>query len=65
MDIFCVGLKDTAAIPRVTREEYADNVKPNIFNDAVEFEAVFRHAPLLLDAVERARKDSRYPSTEG
>jgi len=29
------------------------------------FEAVFRHAPLLLDAVEQARKDGRYPEATG
>jgi hypothetical protein len=29
------------------------------------FEAVFRRAPLLLDAVERAWKDDRYPGAAG
>ena len=40
LDTLCLGLKDTAALPRVEREEYESNVKPNIFNDTVEFEAV-------------------------
>lgn len=40
VDLLCVGLKDCAVIPEVDRDEYANNVKDNIFNDAVEFEPV-------------------------
>lgn len=38
VDTLCTGLKDTAVIPNVTEEDYRERVKPNVFNDPVEFE---------------------------
>ena len=38
VDVFCLGLKDSAVMPNVDDEEYREKVKPNIFNDPVEFE---------------------------
>lgn len=38
VDTLCLGLKDTAVIPNVSPDDYRQNVKPNVFNDAVEFE---------------------------
>lgn len=38
VDTFCLGLKDCAVIPNVEEGEYQENLKPNIFHDAVTFE---------------------------
>ncbi|MBI5442570.1 MAG: hypothetical protein HY900_15315 [Deltaproteobacteria bacterium] len=48
VDTLCVGLKDTALLPNVQPEEYSRNVKPNVFNDPVEFEPC---EPALAKAV--------------
>jgi len=37
VDTLCLGLKETAVIPNVSDGDYEENVKPQIFNDAVEF----------------------------
>lgn len=38
VDTLCVGLKNTAVLPNLDPEEYERTVKPNVFNDPVEFE---------------------------
>ena len=38
VDTLCVGLKDTAVMSNLSDEDYVERVKPNVFNDAVEFE---------------------------
>lgn len=38
VDTLCVGLKDTAVMTDLTREEYEQQVKPTVFNDPVELE---------------------------
>ncbi|MFU8855441.1 MAG: hypothetical protein ACNA8S_00395 [Deferrisomatales bacterium] len=38
VDTLCTGLKDTALMNELSEEEYRERVKPNIFNDPVEFE---------------------------
>jgi hypothetical protein len=38
VDVLCVGLKDTAVISKLSDEDYRERVKPNVFNDPVEFE---------------------------
>jgi hypothetical protein len=38
VDIFCLGLRNTALLPAMKEEEYHQNVKPNVFNDPVDFE---------------------------
>jgi hypothetical protein len=38
VDTLCVGLKNTAVLPNLDPEEYERSVKPNVFNDPVEFE---------------------------
>jgi len=38
VDTLCVGLKDTAVMPNLSEEDYQERVKPNVFNDPVEFE---------------------------
>lgn len=38
VDTGCLGLKDTALLPDVAADEYEERVKPQIFNDPVEFE---------------------------
>jgi len=38
VDTLCVGLKDTAVMSNLSDEDYAERVKPNVFNDAVDFE---------------------------
>lgn len=48
VDVLCVGLKNTALLPNVSREDYEGSVKPNLFNDPVEFEPC---APGLARAV--------------
>lgn len=40
VDTWCLGLKACAAFHRVSREEYETQIKPNIFNDPVELEAI-------------------------
>lgn len=39
VDTLCLGLKDTAVMPSVAGDEYQQQIKPNLFNDPVEFEA--------------------------
>lgn len=39
VDILCVGLKDTAVIRDITKADYTERVKPNVFKDHVEFES--------------------------
>jgi len=38
VDTLCVGLKATAVLPDLTDQDYQERVKPNVFNDPVEFE---------------------------
>lgn len=38
VDTWCVGLKNTALLPNLDAAEYESKVKPNVFNDPVEFE---------------------------
>jgi hypothetical protein len=38
VDTLCVGLKESAVMPSLDAEEYRERVKPNVFNDPVEFE---------------------------
>ena len=38
VDTLCLGLKDSAVMPSVGEDEYRSNVKPNLFNDPIEFE---------------------------
>ncbi|MHB8763033.1 MAG: hypothetical protein ACYDA8_01625 [Deferrisomatales bacterium] len=38
VDTWCLGLKDSMAVPSVAADEYQRNVKPNLFKDEVEFE---------------------------
>ncbi|GAB4257150.1 MAG: hypothetical protein Kow0092_03820 [Deferrisomatales bacterium] len=38
VDTLCVGLKDTAVLPNLDPGEYQERIKPQIFNDPVEFE---------------------------
>ena len=38
VDTLCVGLKDTVVVRGVTKKEYEERVKPDIFKDLVEFE---------------------------
>lgn len=38
VDTWCVGLKNTAVLPNLDPAEYERSVKPNLFNDPVEFE---------------------------
>ncbi|MBI5014723.1 MAG: hypothetical protein HZB55_04445 [Deltaproteobacteria bacterium] len=38
VDTLCVGLKNTAVLPNLDPDEYERTVKPNVFNDPVEFE---------------------------
>lgn len=38
VDIFCLGIKDSALIEKIREDEYRNTVKPTIFNDPVEFE---------------------------
>lgn len=48
VDFWCVGLKACAAIPSVAKDEYANNVRNNIFNDDVEFEPIEPGVALAL-----------------
>jgi len=38
LDIFAMGVKDSALLPGLDLSEYEERIKPNIFNDDVEFE---------------------------
>lgn len=38
VDPLCVGLKAAAVLSKLSDEDYRERVKPNIFNDSVEFE---------------------------
>jgi len=39
VDTLCIGLKDTAVMSKLSDEDYAERVKPSVFNDPVEFES--------------------------
>lgn len=36
VDTFCLGIKDSALLERMSEEDYRNNIKPSIFNDPVE-----------------------------
>ena len=36
VDTLCLGIKDSALIPRIEEKDYRENVRPSIFNDPVE-----------------------------
>ncbi len=38
VDLWCMGLKDTAVLPDLDPDEYQQSIKPEIFHDEVEFE---------------------------
>lgn len=48
VDTLCVGLKNSALMPAMTDDDYQKKVKPNVFNDPVEFEDC---EPALVRAV--------------
>ncbi|GAB4253770.1 hypothetical protein [Deferrisoma sp.] len=70
VDLWCLGLKDTAVLPNLDPEDYRTNIKPEIFHDKVEFEPC--EPGLALAVIEAAiefagtlgfRPDKRWPES--